>query len=238
MDKKESRVIRMSVEGINCERLYFKHLAKLINRSGSNMYNLKIDPKVRSPKQYARSIASLPQEKRKNNRKIPFFHIQDIEDYYNDGFRRKFEEVISEMREAEEEWDLSYEMGYSNYTFELWMLLHAADMKYAIRDRYAYLDPINRWFNKRYKDLDEFKAEAEFQSILDQYVTLDSIWKAIKRAEKIKNANKDEGKKTMSYKNVEFYPDNPDLSIHLVVRQILDICGVIKQETPKNLNIS
>lgn len=49
MIKKESRTFYMSVEGINCETLYFMHLAKLINESGSNRYNLKVNPKVASP---------------------------------------------------------------------------------------------------------------------------------------------------------------------------------------------
>ena len=42
----------MSVEGANCERLYFEHLARLINLSGRNKYNLKIAPKAMSPKIY------------------------------------------------------------------------------------------------------------------------------------------------------------------------------------------
>ena len=34
MSKKESRQFHISVEGINCEKLHFEHLAKLINESG------------------------------------------------------------------------------------------------------------------------------------------------------------------------------------------------------------
>ena len=35
MIKKESRQFNISVEGINCEKMYFEHLAKLINNSDS-----------------------------------------------------------------------------------------------------------------------------------------------------------------------------------------------------------
>lgn len=35
-DRKESRQFNISVEGINCEKMYFEHLAKLINESGNN----------------------------------------------------------------------------------------------------------------------------------------------------------------------------------------------------------
>ena len=41
MRKNESRQFNISVEGINCEKLYFEHLAKLINHSGRNKYNLR-----------------------------------------------------------------------------------------------------------------------------------------------------------------------------------------------------
>ena len=44
MIKKESRQFNISVEGINCEKLYFEHLAKLINNSDRSTYNLKVDP--------------------------------------------------------------------------------------------------------------------------------------------------------------------------------------------------
>ena len=48
----------------------------------------------------------------------------------------------------------------------------------------------------------------EFQSILDEYVTLDSVKQAVKRAEKIVKMNDDEHKKKE------------------VIRLIFDVCGV------------
>lgn len=89
MIKKESRTFYMSVEGINCETLYFMHLAKLINESGSNRYNLKVNPKVASPMAYAKRMSGKTSDK-KGSRNLPYIHIQDIEDYYSDYHRRKF----------------------------------------------------------------------------------------------------------------------------------------------------
>lgn len=167
MIRKESRQFNISVEGINCEKMYFEHLAKLINDSDST-YNLKVDPRKMTPMQYAKRNAYRPVEKRKGNRNLPYIHIQDIEDYHSEFHRKKFYETIDEMREAEDEFGISYELGYSNYTFELWMLLHVADMKHAIKDRRAYLAPINRWFHRNFTNLDEFKREATFQEILEE----------------------------------------------------------------------
>lgn len=45
MIKKESRQFNISVEGVNCEKMYFEHLSKLINSSDRSTYNLKVSPK-------------------------------------------------------------------------------------------------------------------------------------------------------------------------------------------------
>ena len=225
MIKKESRQFNISVEGINCEKMYFEHLAKLINSSDST-YNLKVAPRKMSPMQYARRNAYKPVAKRKDNKKLPYIHVQDIEDYYSEFHKNKFFGMIDEMREAEREFGISYELGYSNYTFELWMLLHVADMDYSVQDRKAYLSPINRWFHRDFADLDEFKQEAAFQEILDEFVTLDSIRHAIRRAEKIVELNAQDRKPSENYRGLSFYHDNPDVSVHEVVRLIFEVCEV------------
>lgn len=225
MIKKESRQFNISVEGINCEKMYFEHLANLINRSDST-YNLKVAPRKMSPMQYARRNAYKPVAKRKDNKKLPYIHVQDIEDYYSEFHKNKFFGVIDEMREAEREFGISYELGYSNYTFELWMLLHVADMDYSVQDRTAYLSPINRWFHRDFADLDEFKQDAAFQEILDGFITLDSIRPAIRRAEKIVEQNAQDRKASENYRGLTFYHDNPDVSVHEVVRLIFEVCEV------------
>lgn len=231
MIKKESRTFHMSVEGLNCETLYFTHLAKLINESGINKYNLKVNPKVASPMAYAKRMSGRASDN-KGGRKIPYIHIQDIEDYYSDYHRRKFLGIIDEMREAEEEFGIAYQLGYSNYTFELWMLLHVAEMTHSVQNRHAYLTPVNRWFNRKYRNIDEFKAYDEFQNILKEFVTLDSVIQAIRRAEKIVQQNKDERKKKETYRGFIFYHDNPDVNVHDVVKLIFDVCGVKWEYSP------
>ena len=116
MTRNESRQFHMSVEGVNCERLYFEHLAKLINTSGRNKYNLKISPKAMTPMQYAKRTAYRSVDK-KDGKNLPYIHIQDIEDYYDAQQRLKFCGIIDEMRTAERMFGISYRLGYSNYTF-------------------------------------------------------------------------------------------------------------------------
>lgn len=225
MSRRESRQFHISVEGINCEKMYFEHLAKLINSDNRSTYNLKVAPKKMSPVEYAKRNAYKPVDKKKN-KKIPYIHVQDIEDYYDNYQRKKFFEMIDEMRKAEKQFNLTYALGYSNYTFELWMLLHVADMTHAVQDRHSYLSPINRWFYRRYTSIDQFKSRDEFQSILDEFVTLDSIKQAIVRAESIVQNNADSRKRKETYKGVTFYRDNPDVSVHEVVKLIFDVCEV------------
>lgn len=226
MNKKESRQFNISVEGINCEKMYFEHLAKLINSSDRSTYKLKVEPRKMSPLEYAKRNAYKPVDKRKGNKKIPYIHIQDIEDYYDEFQRTKFYGIINEMRTAENLFGIIYELGYSNYTFELWMLLHVADITYAVQDRHSYLAPINRWFHRYYTNIDEFKSHDEFQKILDEFVTLDSIALAINRADKIVHNNIEERKIKETYKGITFFRDNPDVSVHNVVQMIFEVCEI------------
>ena len=226
MIMKESRLFLISVEGINCEKMYFEHLAKLINCSDRSTYNLKVTPRKMSPLEYAKRNAFKTTGRRQRSKDLPYIHIQDIEDYYDAFQQKKFFNMIDEMRLAEEKFGIDYDLGYSNYTFELWMLLHVTDMAYAIQDRHSYLAPINRWFHRKYKDIDEFKNHDEFRKILEEFVTLDSIFQAISRARRIVDNNGKAGKVKETYRGFSFYRDNPDVSVHDVVQMIFDVCGV------------
>lgn len=225
MIKKESRQFNISVEGINCEKMYFEYLARLINTSNRSTYNLKVEPRKMSPLEYAKRNAHKPVDKRKG-KKIPYIHVQDVEDYYDDFQRTKFYGMINEIRTAQDKFGICYKLEYSNYTFELWMLLHVADMVQAVQDRHPYLASVNRWFQRNYRSIDEFKSHDEFQRILDEFVTLDSIKQAISRAEKIVQNNDREKKVKENYKGFTFYRDNPDISVHEVVQMIFDVCEV------------
>lgn len=223
--RKESRLFHISVEGVNCEKMYFDHLASLINVSGCNKYNAKVICKKADPESFAKRNSYFGVEKI-GKRQLPYLHIQDIEDYYDSGQQKRFYALLDEIRKTESEFGIQYKLGYSNFTFELWLLLHVADMNHALTDRYAYLQDINRYFNRHYATLDDFKKHDEFQTILDQFVTLDSVRSAIKRAEHIVAENKAGQKICEHYKNFSFFRDNPDVTVHDVVKIIFDVCGI------------
>ena len=223
--RKESRQINISVEGKNCEKLYFDHLAKLINTSEHNMYNVKMNCKKLSPEQFAKRNAHLPIEKN-GVKKIPHFHIQDIEDYSSVELRKSFYHLIDEMNQVEKEYSISYILGYTNFSFELWMLLHVKEMKTPIANRSLYLKFVNNLFNKNYMSMKEFKDEREFSNILNEFVNLDTVRDAVKRANDIVLTNQKNKIDCVTYKGFHFYKDNPDLTVHEVVMMIFDICGI------------
>ena len=74
--------------------------------------------------------------------------------------------------------------------------------------------------------MDEFKQHNEFQGILDEFVTLDSIKLAIGRAKEIVENNGKAGKTKETYKGITFYHDNPDISVHEVIELIFKVCKV------------
>ncbi|MBR3316310.1 MAG: RloB domain-containing protein [Atopobiaceae bacterium] len=128
MIRRETRQFNLSVEGINCETMYFEHLAKLVRENRGSRFNLKVYTKVATPYDFAKRRPYMPQERRRGSRStsLPYIHIQDVEDFNDTKQRDKFIALLRNMKKAEDEFGIKYLLGYSNYTFELWMLLHVS----------------------------------------------------------------------------------------------------------------
>ena len=47
----------------------------------------------------------------------------------------KFKRILSEMNEAKKQKKITYMLGYSNFTFELWMVLHKQDCNSSFNHR-------------------------------------------------------------------------------------------------------
>ncbi len=58
---------------------------------------------------------------------------------------------------------IKYTLGYSNFAFDLWMVLHKADCNRSLSYRHQYLDPINRAYQEHFSDMDEYKKENNFR---------------------------------------------------------------------------
>lgn len=218
MDKKlETRKYTFTVEG-ETEQWYFEWLRDQINVCPNRTYNVSIDAKVQqSPRKFYKSI---------NAKTTPqVIHICDVES--NDRVHvEKFNKILSEMKEAKSQKRINYILGYSNFTFELWMVLHKRNCNGPFSHRNNYLDPIRRAFEERFEDLDHYKHEDEFKRCLKK-LTINDVKSAVRRAEIIASMNKADGKTLVKYKGYSYYRDNPALSIHEAVRKILSECGLM-----------
>lgn len=227
---KESKLFNISVEG-ECELYYFEHLQNLINNCYSATYKAKFFIKKKNPLSFAKSRNNVYCQKgSKGAGFIKYFHIQDIENYYDDFQKNKFYNLIDEIEETKKVCNISvYGLGYTNLSFDLWMVLHKYNLSYPVTDRYQYYKYINKGFKKSYKHMDDYKCESEFKSCLSQ-ITLDDVIKAIELSKSIKNKHKNDCDHLETHNRFSFYRDNPDLTINDVVEEILIDCGVVNKK--------
>lgn len=214
----ETKKYVLTVEG-ETEKLYFLWLRDQINNVEYRKYNVSIVPKVeQSPRSFYKGT----------NAKITpeVMHICDIES--NDEYHEsKFHNILKEMREAKKSKNIKYQLGYSNYTFELWIILHKKDCFGPLPNRKQYLGPIQRCFNEKFEDLDHYKNQDTFKRCLSK-LSINDVITAIKRAEKISKHNK-ENNKLKTFSGYSYYYENPSLSINEVVKKILIECGIIEK---------
>ena len=215
-NKLETRKYVFTVEG-ETEQWYFEWLRDQINACPGRTCNVAIDAKVQqSPRKFYKSV---------NAKTTPLVtHICDIES--NEPIHvDKFHRILSEMKEAKTQKRISFVLGYSNFTFELWMVLHKRDCNGPCSHRSNYLDPVQHAFGEPFENLDHYKQEDAFKRCLKK-LTLDDVKAAIRRAEYITSMNESNKKQVIQYKGYSYYRENPALTIHKAVKKILKECGL------------
>lgn len=215
--KLETKKYIFTVEG-ETEQWYLEWLREQINQYPSRTCNISIEAKVQqSPKKFYKST---------NVKVTPrVTHICDVESNDRDHVD-KFQRILSEMKEARMQKGISYILGYSNFTFELWIILHKRDCGGTLSHRSNYLDLLRRIFDEHFETLGHYKRENTFKRCLKK-ISLDDVKSAIRRAEAIMNINDKEEKVLIKYKGYAYYRDNPALSVHEIIKQILIDCGIM-----------
>lgn len=217
--RKENRSFHFSVEG-ETEEWYLDWLQNQINSSdeAKNTVSLK-HKKQKDPLLYAKSQKFLyPSE---------VWHLSDYESAEPQHVQN-FIRTMDRMREAEQyHKDLTYKFGYSNFTFDLWIILHKADCNGSLTDRSQYIQYINSAFKSKFCDMDEYKHENNFKSLLAT-CTLPDVVEAIKRSKAIMKKNVSVGYVLKKYKGFEYYDENPSLMIWQAIEVVLKKCGYLK----------
>ncbi len=212
----ETKKYTLTVEG-ETEKLYFEWLQDKINNIDSRKYNVSFKIKVdQSPKSFYKST---------NSKITPeAFHIMDFEskDEYHTN---KFKETLKEMKEAKIQKNIVYSLGYSNFTFELWIILHKHDLFKELNHRKDYLPYIQKCFNEKFEKLDDYKREKNFKRCLSK-LTFNDVKEALKRANTIDKINIEKERKLKRESGFSYYEDNPSLSINKIIERIFKECGI------------
>lgn len=202
--RKENRTYYFSVEG-ETEQWYLEWLQCIINAEPNAQYTVKLDSKIQKD----------PLSRVKSMTIVGKTEITHIFDYESDEeiHVKQFKTTLERMKEAQNTGkNIKYNLGYSNFTFELWMILHKADCNGSLMHRRQYLMPLNRAYGENFENLDQYKHENNFKRVLSK-LTLDNVRQAVRRAKVIMRKNEEMGYRLQEYKGYRYYKENPSLSL-------------------------
>ncbi len=216
--RKENRTYYFSVEG-ETEKWYLDWLQGVINANPAAEYTVKLDSKIqKDPLARAKGLTILG--------KTEITHIFDRESE-KDVHVRQFQTTLDRMKMAQNVGkSIAYRLGYSNFTFELWMILHKADCNGSLVHRSQYLIPLNKAYGENFENLDQYKQEGNFKRILEK-LTLMQVCDAVRRSKLIMQRNAESGFVLQQYKGYKYYKENPSLSIWEIIEKILSECKLL-----------
>ena len=115
-NRKSTKKYYFSVEG-ETEQWYLKWLQDLINKTEEAAFKVSIDcPVKQNPLKHAKSLVV--------TKKIEVYHFFDYESDEEIHIKR-FTEAMDNMKKAQEIGkQITYKSGYTNFTFDLWIILH------------------------------------------------------------------------------------------------------------------
>ncbi len=212
---KQTKKYYFSVEG-ETEQWYLKWLQGLINGTAEAENKVSFDcPVQKNPLKRAKSIVV--------TRKTDIYHISDYESD-EEIHVREFRETMDNMKLAKELGkQINYVFGYTNLTFDLWIVLHISNCNGSLAHRRLYLQHINRVYNENFISMDDFKHENNFKRVLGQ-LEFQNVKDAIERAKQIMHRNSDNGYVLQEYKGYRYYRENPSLAIWEVIERVLVEC--------------
>lgn len=214
---KTTRKYYFTVEG-ETEKWYLEWLQETINSTEESNYKVSIDCSVqKNPVKRAKSLNITS--------KVIIYHLSDYESN-EDVHVKQFKETMDNLKKAcELGKEITYKFGYSNFTFDLWIVLHKCNCNASLVHRSKYLSHINNAYSEHFDSMDEYKHERNFKRCLSK-LNIDSVRTAIKKAKDIMQRNKENGYTLHSYKGYEYYQENPSLMIWEAIETIMKDCNL------------
>lgn len=220
--RKSAKKYYFSVEG-ETEQWYLFWLRDLINHTEEAAYKVAIDCKIEKD----------PLKRIKGLTITSDTEVYHFSDYESDEDRhiKQFTDTMDRMKQAMQLGkDITYKFGYSNYTFDLWIILHKMDCFGPLGHRKQYLFYINRAFKERFESMIEYKREDNFKRCLAQ-LNIEDVKKAIERSEYIMNQNRQRKYVLQRYKGFTYYKQNPSLAVWEAIKCMLVDCQLMKVNT-------
>ena len=215
--RKTTQKYYFSVEG-ETEKWYFDWLQEKINSEPAAKHKVSIDSKIQNPIKRAKSINVLT--------KTEIIHVFDYESN-DEAHTVQFMKTLDSLKGTSKLGkQIKYQPGYSNFTFELWMVLHKAECNAPLVHRRQYLDPINKAYDENFENLDQYKHEANFKRVLGK-ISLPDVIAAINRSKVIMQKNMENGLVLQQYKGYRYYRENPALSVWESIEKILKDCELL-----------
>ncbi len=217
-NRKQNKKYHFSVEG-ETEQWYLKWLQEIINQTEEAVYKISIDcPVKKNPVKHVKSLTV--------TKKIEIYHFFDYESDEEIHVQR-FKETMDNMKKAQSIGkQISYKSGYSNFTFDLWIILHMTNCNRSYAHRKQYINEINRAYDEKFQDMDEYKKEKNFKRCLSK-LQLSNVIDAINRAKRIMKKNQENGYVLHQYKGYRYYKENPSLAAWEAIEKILKDCELI-----------
>lgn len=181
-----------------------KWLRDVINDTGKSVYKVSFDrPVQKNPYKRAKTFIVLKTE----NKKVDIYHLSDYES--DEPIHvQQFTETMDNMKKANEAGNfINYKFGYSNLTFDLWIILHKADCNGSVSHRKNYIAHINRAYEERFESMDEYKHEDNFKRCLGK-LQLSNVIAAVNRAKAIMQRNQDNAYTLHQDKGYKYYKEN------------------------------
>lgn len=215
--QKTTKLFYFSVEG-STEQWYLEWLCAQINKEQAATANVRfVIKQCRLPSQLVKSYL------------VGHTLVIHLCDYEEDTHEQEtaFRTCLGDMQKQK---GVNFIFGYSNFTFDLWIILHNLPKEKLSRvrvdSRNHYLEVINQTFSCSFSQMEAYKRERNFKQKILGRLSLDSVRNAISCADAIMEQRKrtDTPVKVGRY---AYYPAAPSTALgHDVVAMILNGCGL------------
>lgn len=216
--RKQTLTYYFSVEG-ETEQWYLEWLEGQINANENANYLVKFITKVeKDPVSFIKKLVI--------QKETTIWHISDIEGSSDEQIQT-VHNTLGRLKDAKGLGkSIIYKWGYTNLSFDLWMILHKRNCNAELNGVDGYLNHINRAFDSHFESMKKYKEEANYKYCLGK-LTFPEVLTALSRAKAIMQRNEQDGYPVTQFKGYRYYTHNPSLDLWQPIETILSDCGLL-----------